>query len=260
MKNALLLSVAWIVLSFSTAQNADNLLAYYPLNGTADDISAFNHHGIVKGTTAVKDRFGNENGALFFDGINDFIQIPHNELLNFDVNKDCYTICFWVKAERSQHTDRIGEACIITKSNDYMYSPYPFNVYGAPGNLSFDIRDNGANSNPNTVIADSELNGNWNHVAMIVTPKHINIYLNGRLKEIKPVALSANTKCSNDILIGTDYFNSSYFKGTLDDIRLYGTALKPRKIFEIYNYNEYDLVKHQLPNNADNAVALNQLL
>lgn len=259
MKKALFLSALWIVMSFTYAQNVDNLLAYYPLNGSADDISSFNNHGIVKGTKATKDRFGNDDCALYFDGINDFIQIPHNESLNFDVNKDCYTICFWVKSEESTRTDNIGEACIITKSNDYMYSPYPFNVYGAPGILTFDIRDKGAASNPNTNITDKALNNNWNHVALIVTPKNISIFINGRLREIKPVSFMENTKCSNDILIGTDFFNTSYFKGALDDIRLYGSALKPDKIFSIYNYNEYDLVKHNLPKNQnENAVAMHE--
>lgn len=243
-------------MSFSYAQNADNLVAYYPLNGTADDISSFNNHGIVKGTKATKDRFGNEESALYFDGINDFIKIPHNESLNFDVNNDCYTLCFWVMSEFSKRPNEFGEACIITKSNDFMYSAYPFNVYGAPGILSFDIRDNGAQSNPNTNILDNALNSEWNHIALIVTPNNISIYINGRLREIKPLSLLENTKCANDILIGTDYFNSSFFKGALDDIRLYGSALKPSKVFEIYNLNEYDLVKHQNKEEPDKAIAI----
>lgn len=244
-------------MSFSYAQNAENLVAYYPMNGTADDISSFNNHGIVKGTKATSDRFGNKESALYFDGINDFIKIPHNESLNFDVNNDCYTLCFWVKSEFSNQPNSFGEACIITKSNDFMYSAYPFNVYGAPGMLSFDIRDKGAYSNPNTSILDNHFNSEWNHIALIVTPKNISVFINGRLREIKPLSLSENTKCANDILIGTDYFNSTFFKGALDDVRLYGSALKANKVYDIYNYNEYELVKHLQKEEPNNAVAIN---
>ena len=46
----------------------DGLVAYYPLNGNANDESGNGNHVTVYGATLTTDRFGNTNKAYSFDG------------------------------------------------------------------------------------------------------------------------------------------------------------------------------------------------
>jgi hypothetical protein len=69
--------------SFVVTEPADlsrGLVAYYPLNGNADDMSGNGNHGTVDGATLTQDRFGNQNSAYSFDGVNDYISIPELSL------------------------------------------------------------------------------------------------------------------------------------------------------------------------------------
>ncbi len=65
---ALLLFVPFIVMAqVPTYVPADGLVAWYPLDGNALDLSGLGHHGIVNGPMPSVDRFGNPNGAYHFN-------------------------------------------------------------------------------------------------------------------------------------------------------------------------------------------------
>ena len=73
----------------------DGLVAYYPFNGNADDLSGNGNNGIVHGAALTEDRFGNANSAYHFDGIDDYIMIPHSEDFKFGVYD--FTISLWLQ-------------------------------------------------------------------------------------------------------------------------------------------------------------------
>lgn len=72
----------------------DSLLLYYPMDGNTDDYSGNNFHGIPNGVTDTANRFGNPNSAYYFDGIDDFIDLPLTNTLKpqFPI-----TFAFWAK-------------------------------------------------------------------------------------------------------------------------------------------------------------------
>ena len=59
----------------------EELVAWYPFSGNANDESGYQNHGVVVGATLTMDRFGNENGAYHFDG-SDHIEADHQSWLN----------------------------------------------------------------------------------------------------------------------------------------------------------------------------------
>ena len=69
------------------------LIAYYPFNGDAQDLSGNGNNGTVYGAVLTSDRWGNPNSAYSFDGVDDFIDIGNNEILKPDFP---ITICAWV--------------------------------------------------------------------------------------------------------------------------------------------------------------------
>ena len=78
----------------SSKENAfnpsDGLVAYYPFDGNASDMSGNGNDGTVYGATLGTDRNGDANKAYSFDG-NDWIEVENHESFNFAAN-DPFTI------------------------------------------------------------------------------------------------------------------------------------------------------------------------
>lgn len=90
----------------------NGLVGYWPLNGNANDESGNGNNGIVNGASLTTDRFGNNDSAYNFDGINDYIQI-NNIVGNFGLSD--FTISIWYNTQNlnSSHliNKRFNESC-----------------------------------------------------------------------------------------------------------------------------------------------------
>lgn len=80
---------------------SDGLVACYPFTGNADDESGNGNHGVVIGATLTEDMFGNSESAYYFDGVNDYIRVPHSSDLNINTATG-FTIGMWTKADSNQ--------------------------------------------------------------------------------------------------------------------------------------------------------------
>jgi hypothetical protein len=74
---------------------SDGLVAYYPLDGNANDLSGNNLHGVVSGALSTTDRWGNSNAAYLFDGLDDTIIAENRDGL-FNLTSH-WTLSAWVK-------------------------------------------------------------------------------------------------------------------------------------------------------------------
>lgn len=72
----------------------EGLILYLPFSGNAMDESGNNVHTHSKGPVLTNDRHGNPQQALSFDGVNDFVELNHNEAL---IKSIPFTICMWVR-------------------------------------------------------------------------------------------------------------------------------------------------------------------
>lgn len=81
----------------SYSQNLnDSLVAYYPFNGNAWDYSGNRFDGVIVGATFTQDVFGNQNSALRFDGIDDFVQMGNI----IDVSQqECMSVAAWFRPD-----------------------------------------------------------------------------------------------------------------------------------------------------------------
>ena len=66
-QNSTICSGETVELSVSSIEN--NLIAFFPFNGNANDESGNGNNGTVNGASLTTDRFGNSNSAYYFDGI-----------------------------------------------------------------------------------------------------------------------------------------------------------------------------------------------
>jgi hypothetical protein len=107
MRNILVLSMSLFIGSVN-AQTipsyipSEDLVAWYPFNGNANDESGNGNNGTVNGATLTTDKDGNENSAYSFDGNDDIIDLPE---LDNKIGTPGYstTYSFWFKTLESNN-------------------------------------------------------------------------------------------------------------------------------------------------------------
>lgn len=242
------------LVKYHQQSNVDtSLVAHYLFSGNARDTSGYGNHGIPQnGVTLTMDRFGQPNSAYQFDGVNDYITVPHNSLFNFTTE---YTFTFWMKPLAATQTFDAG---LIAKGtgNTEVYCVDFTEVNG--DNLRLFSWAGGAPyvlSNPGWL--DSSKVGKWYQViARYRGPIQTGeLFINGQLLNSStfPSMLDTNT---DEIAFGGQrtVIYDKFFNGCLDDIRMYNRALSDAEVLALYEAERpYVLQPPQLIYPPDNA-------
>ena len=154
----------------------DGLIAYYPLNGDAKDASGNGKDGTVSGgPTWTTDRFGNQNSACSFDGVNDYISIPFPGLLSQGTISAC------VKYNSKPATSQTSIWFSMGNTTNYDYVLFG-SAASTSGNISLGLW---APPNTNALWANSgvspQLNG-YRLYTGVWGPTGMKIYIDGDLK------------------------------------------------------------------------------
>lgn len=218
--------------------NLENgLIAHYPFNGNANDESGNGHHGTLNGPVLTTDRFGNMNSAFYFDGQNDFISIL-TSLSDFE--NQHFTISAWVKWEDGAWCCGGGGIFDITSSDEEI-DHYALTCHNSNIRSYINYPDpNNKIQHDTTALTDN----NWHHVVATYNGAVRALYLDGILLKSEqynePILFSAGTKAFIGVnLPGGD----DYFKGKIDETRIYNRALSCNEINELYHYFIVDLNK-----------------
>ncbi|MFA5407932.1 MAG: LamG domain-containing protein, partial [Bacilli bacterium] len=152
------------------------------------------------------------NGSYEFNGASNYFTIPNNGSLNNNV----FTISTWLKPNAlpaSTHQRVIA--------NNYI-NGYMLNIYGSRIE---------AYVGTNHVTGPYLTIGKWSNIVITLDGSRLKLYFDGKLySDISYTGtLSYNT---NPINIGHD--GTSYFKGSLDEIKMYSRALSANEIEQNY--------------------------
>lgn len=205
--------------------NASLLLAHYPFNGNALDESGYNNHGLINTPNLTTDRFFEENKAYYFNGIDDVITIPDSEQLSLGEE---FTISAWVYPEeiKSQQIIRKGSAV-----NGVSSWPYGLSLSGT-NDIVFSITAGGDLYQARKVGYNIN---EWFLITGVLKDQKMYLYVNGELNAVSPI----NGTIYDDqspLLIGTRLnLPSSTFKGVIDDVRIYDTAICEEEIRTLFN-------------------------
>lgn len=216
-----------VLFFFSYFLNAQNLVAYYRFNGNANDESGNSNHGTVSGATLTSDRFDNANSAYNFDG-NDVINIPHTAILNASNE---LTFSVWINPTSFPSS---GSFMVLGKSNYSSNTNYLLRI--KPGGfIQFEYKDF-ANTNGNPLILNQ-----WNHIAVVSDVNNIKkVYVNSVLI-IHTGGASPYGLVTNPLTIGAASYGSEYFKGAIDDLRIYQSALSSFEISSLFTNNTLNI-------------------
>lgn len=214
------------------------LTAFYPFSGSAEDVSGQNNHAIVQGATLTIDRFGRPHQAYQFDGENDYLEIPDAASLDMaeqlsvsvwlyyepPAEQGYYTIL-----EKSEPTEGLAHygLWLIEERLEFCVQPQA-GVFdqvgwclGSPDSLS---------------LATSQ----WYHVVGTYEGGTTQLYVNNELVAQRSDSRKQLAVNDSPIFIGADPTDPHqpavrYFRGILDDLRLYERAITAAEIELLYH-------------------------
>jgi hypothetical protein len=207
-------------------------VGWWPFNGNANDESGNGNNGVVNGATLTEDRFGVASSAYEFDGIEDNITVPNDQL--FD--SQTYSISIWVSFS-SESTPSTGgfnvNPAILSRlgpSNSVTYNNWV--LYEGDGSAGF------AYGNPVVSgggMLDQFNNGTWHHIVMSIASDSVRFYFNGQL--------SSSLQRGPDLIFNGEAIRlgrsqAAYwkaFEGLLDDAGFWNRALDECEIQALYN-------------------------
>ena len=208
----------------------NGLVGWWGFNGNAQDGSGNGNHGTVNGATSTADRFGNQNGAYDFDGVNDNISLSNVPFVNQ------ITISFWINIPFN------GGGITIVQNSPF----FPYNTSFATSSLPSNYHQYILYSNNCSLNAQ---NYYLNHSGSIVNSWHnliytidnnsdCRLYYDGLFQGLYDGGNFEN--CSNtntNLRFGGNWVthDPQWFKGNLDDIGIWNRALSQQEITDLYN-------------------------
>ena len=82
-----------LIQTLSHASISQGLVAWYPLDGNASDISVQENHGVNHGATPTLDRHGRVDHAMLFNGTNTYIEAAYNSSISTSI----FSYSLWAK-------------------------------------------------------------------------------------------------------------------------------------------------------------------
>jgi hypothetical protein len=206
-----------------------NLVAHWELNGNANDASRYGNNGAAIGTTAVADRFGNAGSALHFDGFSSYVVIPDSIRLRL-INTD-FTINAWIELDAYSYEN---VSAIMSKRISGSNNGWLFAVNGQGNTPTYTLGSvyyGPGGGNADAISSKAVSIGSWHMITCVYTyaAQTLSIYIDGVLDHTVNSILSPNASISAPLYIGEDTDGTPtgqyFFKGSMDDIRIYNTAL-----------------------------------
>lgn len=201
------------------------LVAYYNFDDSGGSTladSTDNHlDGSLKNMDASSHTTGQIGGAFQFDGIDDFIVVPHNDLFNLTTEA---TISVWLKIDG------------LSEGNDFdrvFRKTTTFDLVLINNGV---VRLHGINKDPYSTPTDSWAVGSWTQYAYVVKNGTIQWYKNGEALGA-PISGFLGELNTDPLVIGNfgpDLSISRLYMGYLDDMGIWQRALSPADIFGIY--------------------------
>lgn len=238
----------YFIFIFTLKITAQTPILHYPFDNNALDDSGNNYNGIIFGATFGSDRFGNPNSAVYFDGIDDYIEFPNITELKPDLP---VSFSFFIKYDDLEYEN---STVFNTSFEEDVNSGIYMNIQSSTGKYQISYGD-GSNfytsSSRRTYTNNSIIdNTSWHHIAIIVnSATDMKIYVDcvetggtfsGTGGNLQYSTLPGNIGRHDRSL--TD--PADYFKGAIDDFKYWNRELNEQEVIDLCNtldLNEFSL-------------------
>jgi hypothetical protein len=192
-------------------------------SGTVANDLAGTNPGTVYGAKWVDGRIG---GALRFNGVDDYVDCGNAQVLA----PEKMTVTFWMFMEgKTSYQYILGKAKDMGLEQDYAFST------GGDGKLKFAF---GEKTKAVSVLSKGQMAlGQWVYVTATRDGATACLYLNGQLENSATYSFAVTNK-GQSLRIGSIGLPepewAGFFKGMIDDVRIYDKALSAEEIQELY--------------------------
>ena len=190
------------------------------------DSSGNGNDGTVNGAQWVE---GIEGKALSFDGLDDYVYVPHSSSLDLDGYQ--MSVEFWMKLGLDWYPGIAHEnMCVYDKGDAYTSS-----LIAGSGALRYNLGYVPVRETPETT-KNSWASNTWFFIAEVYDDPYIKIYVNGILDNSEivsgPIPHSGFNLCigAHSLRIAQIWFN-----GTIDELAIYNYARTPEEIWNDYS-------------------------
>lgn len=221
------------------------LIAYYPFDNTAADLSGHQFNGTGNDITSVPDRFGKANAAYFFNGKSSYIIINDDSLLR--LSQTNFTINYWVNIKT--YSNSYGEITLakrgvnqndgwITGVGGQLDVP---TIVGRAGSVTFNV--SGGLDPFSYGLKVIPLN-EWHMVTVTydLLLATLTIYIDGVLDSSTSNMPSPNRYSNTPLVLGADSqgqynpaFTDYLYNGSLDELRIYNRKLSISEINRLHD-------------------------
>ena len=214
--------------AFPAPDFTNGLVAYYPFDGNASDMSGNGRDGTVVGATLGVDRHGTADRAYLFDGSDDRIKIGAAALNG----ANAFTFSMWTKFVNAPDQHFLS-AANSGEDNEIILS-LNSNV--------FKLYYKGSLASGNALSTTSWLNS-WKHIvlARASATQPFGLFADGSFKQNYTASSGTPSISTNGLWLGAEQDSvgggweaGNFFNGSIDDVRIYDRALSASEVAALY--------------------------
>lgn len=210
----------------------NGLVDYYPFKGNANDVVGTNNGVIYGGVTLAADRFGSNNSAYAFNGVDGYIDIG-NPIGNSPTD---FTETAWVDVISRETNGIIAEDVIITKRQA---------GFAGESWADLTVESKAPDAGSGEIIIDGDdyfaqyfgttINptNSWVFLCEVCSNGNYQLYVNGSLQNAfsNPRLLSS----PEHMYLMHEEAWGTFCHGLLDDVRIYNRALASNEVEQLYD-------------------------
>jgi gliding motility-associated-like protein len=236
---------ARIVIYTDSCKNSENqtcdtsgLILCMAMDGNANDSTKYNNHGIIRGATPTIGRDGKTNSAYYFNGTTNHINLGVKNILK----PSAASISVWVKPHTfNSYIGTNSNTIIITKNpnnpSSYMEG-YSLSLTNRTGPTKYmAINTHQPTNNEKWFMSNQNTNINqWTHLVLTFDFDSIKLYVNGQLDNKIYKGFNNVYDAFDSVVIGysANIMNKNYFKGDIDELKMYNRVLSSSEILNLY--------------------------
>jgi gliding motility-associated-like protein len=215
------------------------LILCMSMDGNANDSTKYNHHGVTQGVSLTTGKNGNANSAYYFNGTTSYISLGVKPMLK----PSKASISVWVKPHVFNSYIGGNANCILLTKNpnnpgSYMeaYSLYLTNRSGPTKFMTVSTHQPTTNEKWFQSVQNTTLN-QWTHLVLTFDMDSLKLYINGQLDNKTFKGFTNVYDALDSIMLGysANTTNKNYFKGDMDELKMYNRVLSNSEILNLYN-------------------------
>lgn len=241
---------------FSQTNLNNGLVAHYNFNKNTKNQVGNHSNGTNYGGVYADGMTGADSSSMMFDGVNDYVEVGIDSFLS----KEC-TYSLWTK---TLAFPKNGDCATMINVGGYggdqgiqycnnsssTLPPYLLHGYYAGGSIK------GGNTVSRAATGVTPDTSQWHHIVFMRFDKGMKLYVDCELIDSVYDNSEVDYGAKTSLRIGARNNNTTYYKGLIDEVRVYDRALCYEEVMELGRCNDTLITSVLSLNNQDDNVTV----